>query len=146
MGMIETTIAKAKELFDLAKKADNIEIQQRVLDLQSDMLELQNEHQAVMRENEALKAARQLDSELIIRENAYWRDDAPETRQGPFCTKCYDVDGKLIRLKIREDHAQRCPSCGGFFDTTLSNAAASRAAAEHEAHAKRQRDAWSRTL
>lgn len=136
MGVIET----GKEIAKLAQQLGSIEIQQKVIDLQAGIIEMQEQMQKLRQERDALKSMQQIDDELVLRENAYWRDAAPESRRGPFCTNCYDADRKLIRLKIREDGEQRCPQCNQIFPTTESNASAKRRAAENKASAQRRRD------
>ena len=58
-----------------------------------------------------LEEQARLRAELVFEGNAYWlpRDGG---REGPFCSKCFDVDGKVIRLHHWEESRQHaCPSC-----------------------------------
>lgn len=116
MGMIET----AKDITKLAQQLGSIEIQEKVIELQSQMLDLQKEVQTLRVENRALKDTEKIDQELTLEENAYWQRSAPATRQGAFCTRCWDAERKLIRMK---DHgsARKCPKCGNFFETSTSD-------------------------
>lgn len=115
MSLIETAIDKAKELAKLAQKLDNIEIIQRVLDVQGELLKVQEEVQSLRRENEDLKNSEKIDGELVLRENAYWRDSAPESRRGPFCARCWPVEHKLVPVVVRSDGFKKCPNCEATF-------------------------------
>ena len=45
----------------------------------------------------------------------YWIQDNNE-KDGPYCQKCYDSEGKLIRLQQRENRDEwDCLECGGYF-------------------------------
>jgi DNA repair exonuclease SbcCD ATPase subunit len=66
------------------------------------------------KENEELKHPQ---VSLTFKNSAYYR---VEDNDGPFCTKCYDEDRKLIRLsslgsKFGVNHL-RCPSCRAAFE------------------------------
>lgn len=116
MGILDT----GKDLAKLAQQLGNIEIQHKVIDLQGEVLAMQEELQGLRTENAALKDQKQTDGELELRENAYWRPSAADTRQGPFCKTCWDTQERLVSLNIREDQHQFCPSCEGQFPTTES--------------------------
>jgi hypothetical protein len=115
MSLIETAIDKAKDLAKLAQKLDNIEIIQRVLDVQGELLRVQEELQALRTENEELKSAERIDQDLVLRDNAYWHESAPESRKGPFCARCWPVDRKLVPVVVRSDGFKTCPNCEATF-------------------------------
>ena len=132
MSLIETAIDKAKDLAKLAQKLDNIEIIQQVLDVQSELLKVHEELQALRKENEELKNIEKIDAQLVLRDNAYWQDSAPETRRGPFCMRCWDAERKKVTLVVRNDGLQRCKNCDKTFNTKRYEAADSaRSQANH---------------
>ena len=49
--------------------------------------------------------------------DVYWSVDG-ESRDGPFCQRCYDVDGKLVRLhSLKYNYKWQCKACKtGFGD------------------------------
>jgi len=53
------------------------------------------------------------------KEEAYWRCQDPEHKDGPFCAKCFDSDGKYVRLiDGRNRRAQIrwfCMTCNGQY-------------------------------
>ena len=45
----------------------------------------------------------------------YWRVD-DDKKEGPFCQKCYDSDGKLIHLQQRHGRDEwHCRQCGQYY-------------------------------
>ncbi|MFC1461489.1 hypothetical protein ACFLQR_03100 [Verrucomicrobiota bacterium] len=136
MGVIE----KGKKLFKLAQQIGSIEIQQNVIELQSDILELQEEVQSLRKENEELNDNKKIDDELILQDNAYWRTTGEQTRKGPFCTRCWDTDKKLVNLTAIGRQHPICPTCEKIFPTEQSsNATREGHKAKQEALRTRQR-------
>ena len=106
MGVIETI----KDVASLVQKADNIELYQKILEMQVQVM-------AVLEENHELKiCVRGLEEErrtrasLSFRDNMYWQA-TPDGEVGPYRSRCWDVDGKLVRLQKQVDGAQHCPGC-----------------------------------
>lgn len=97
MGILDTV----KDVAVLIQKADNIELVKQVLALQI-------QAQDLVEENRLLKSKLATREALAFRKNAYWLAE-----DGPFCSKCWDADAKLVRLHVRVDHVPRCPNCGG---------------------------------
>ena len=118
MGIIQT----GKELAKLAQQFGNIEIKQKVIEVQEQVLAIQDEVQKLRQENEELKNVAKIDSELRLHENAYYRDGAPDTRRGPFCKRCWDVDSKLVNLDDQATGSYFCMECKNSFSTPRSRA------------------------
>lgn len=136
MGIIDT----GKELAKLAQQLGSVEIQQKVIDLQSDILTLQEDLQRLRKENEDLKDLKKIDNELELRDNAFWRPSAPETRQGPFCTRCWSKDKVLMALLVSETGHQRCSECNGEFPTEGSQQVFKEQIARMNAESQAKRD------
>jgi hypothetical protein len=94
VGVIETT----KEAISLIQKFDNIELMR--------MLNLQTQVVALEEENRALKQKLATKERLVFRKNAYWMGD-----EGPFCSRCWDTDAKLVRLHRHGEFHPAFPSC-----------------------------------
>jgi hypothetical protein len=94
MSIIDT----AKTVFELVKKGSTIDLQENLVRLREQAVELQEENVTLrtrisdLERQVALRRDIQFDGEL------YWIVTAPDKREGPFCQKCYDSEGKLIRL------------------------------------------------
>ena len=115
MGVIEI----GRDLANLARQLGSVNIQQGI-ELQAEVLTMQEKLQSLRAENTALKDLCQIDGELELRENAYWRPTAAKTRQGPFCRSCWDTRQLLVVLNIHEDGHQSCPSCSRQYPTSES--------------------------
>ncbi len=113
MGALDT----AKELAKLVQKLDNIEVVQKVIELQGDLMELQERFQELLDENRDLKKKLEAPTELLFQDNMYWRAKGKEEQEGPFCTKCFDGDGKTVRMHGGESRGLTCPHCKTFVDT-----------------------------
>lgn len=119
-----TLLDNAKDLARLVQQLDNVEITQKVIDLQRDALEMQEELFRVKEELRKSRDAEERDSKLVIRGGMYRLDDPyiHESRRGPFCTKCKDVDEKLVALKGSQKQGFWCPHCKTQFSTPESAA------------------------
>lgn len=95
MGVLDTL----KEAVGLIQKVDNI-------DLYKQMLELQTQVIALFEENRTLKDRLATRDQLTFKKNAYWMGD-----EGPFCSRCWDAESKLVRLHVQAQTTPRCPSC-----------------------------------
>ena len=107
MGLVET----AKDAFKIAQSLDNIELQRQILELQQEGFELIAENGRLKDELARLNKAMAISGELIVRENAYFRDSGGGQEDGPFCTCCWDVDRQLIRLHDYGGGGTMCPNC-----------------------------------
>ena len=113
MGIIEN----AKEAVKLVQKIDNIDLYRRILDLQAEAIELTEE---LKRKDEIiaqLKDALYLKGKFIYKDSAYYiTDENGKIVDGPFCTKCFDVDHVKCRLVPENIGPQViCPKCGVSF-------------------------------
>jgi len=52
-------------------------------------------------------------SKLIFENNAYWIKKNKK-REGPYCSRCYDVDKKFIHFLPLHGAKIRCPACGNI--------------------------------
>ncbi len=120
MGAIET----GKEIVKLAKHLGNIEIQQKVIELQGEILDLQQELQTLRKDKEDLKDASSIDKDLYLKDGAYFRRSLPaDSRKGPFCTRCWDTQRKLVTMHSTEDSALWCGECKHAYPTDASRGA-----------------------
>lgn len=78
--------------------------------LREELLGVQDEKQELNEKVKELEAKLALQSEVHYIKPSYWRGDGDD-KDGPFCQKCYDVDGKLVRLQGEENDNWRCNGC-----------------------------------
>nr|DAY95609.1 MAG TPA: CRISPR-associated endonuclease [Caudoviricetes sp.] len=94
-----------------------------VMEVQRELIEIQEENRNLRQRIIELENLEIVSSELKYRANCYYRDGT-----GPFCTKCFDDDGKLIRMTVEEDFNTAyvvgiCPKCKSKVKTDIPFAA-----------------------
>src|SRR5256885_467658 len=107
---IKKVLAVAKRLKDADVQEILLDAQERALSLKEELVTLRAENLG-LREQLAAKVAAEFDS------GAYWSKTA-EGRDGPFCSRCYDVDRRLVRMKQNLGQWHRCPQCDQAFEVT----------------------------
>ena len=103
-------LENAKALFELAKKAGNIDLQQAIISLQQEALELQEENRLLKTENARLTEQLAFHGTLIFEDNRYW-SERDGNREGPYCSRCWDADRRMVRLHDYENGFLGCPAC-----------------------------------
>ena len=93
-------ISNAKEIADLVKKIGNVDLYRRIVDLEGEIVELSGQNHSLKEQIAALAQKLKLRAQLKFAEGMYWLIDG-ENKDGPFCQRCYDADGKLVRLHPR---------------------------------------------
>lgn len=122
-------IPKYKDIADLIKKGATIEAQEKIMELREAALEIQEENINLKEEVSTLnKKNKSLQEELD--KAKYSKDNNKLTivnglyynaldNDGPFCTGCFDANGKKIRLnKTSPDFTfagnHNCPVCKNY--------------------------------
>lgn len=106
MGVVDTV----RDIAVLVQKADNIELNQKILRLQAELGDLLDENRRLKDRVGELEAIQKIKEDLIFEDNLYWRR-AEDGRDGPYCTKCWDSNQDLIRLQALDPKGWFCPSC-----------------------------------
>ena len=98
MGVIDT----AKEAVQLVQKIDNIELYRKILDLYADAQKMVQDNGKLRDRIKELETALAIKDTLVFEDNHYFvvKDG---TKDGPYCTLCWDTDRKLVR-KHKDDH------------------------------------------
>jgi len=86
-----------KSVTKTIQQADNIELYQKILDVQAGALEVVEENNKLRDENRELKEKLKVKENLKYERNSYWIE-AGDKKDGPFCSRCWDVDKNLVRL------------------------------------------------
>jgi len=115
MGIIEN----AKEAVKLVQQIDNIELYRKVLDLQGEAIDLTEQLKQKDEIISQLKDALDLKGRLTCKDSAYYlTSENGEIIDGPFCTKCFDVDHLKCRLVPDNREPQViCPNCKVSFSS-----------------------------
>ena len=111
MGLIETI----RDVVALVQKTDNLELTRKLLDLQSEAITLLDQ---LARQQEKLTQLETTSpAETLARRGpAYYdTDDRGKLTDGPFCTRCYDVDHLKSRIVDLGGPDYECQVCRTHF-------------------------------
>lgn len=107
MGIIDDVKSVAKTV----QQIDNIDLYRRILDLQGEITTLVEENAKLRRQVTEFESVAATAAVLVVKRDSYWRVREGE-EDGPFCTRCWDVDKKLVRLhEAASPEYGRCPNC-----------------------------------
>ena len=96
-------LPRYKDIVDLLKQGKTTEAQEQILDLREAAMELQEENAELGEEVRRLKEELRLKGKLVFEKGVYYLV-ADDTREGPYCQRCYDKETKLVRLQDDGDH------------------------------------------
>lgn len=96
---------------NLAEGAHDLQLKEKLLDIQGLIYDLQDENRELRLKIEEMENNQFVSSEIEYKDDAYYRND-----EGPYCTNCWDVKQKLIRLsKLSSSFSRigthKCPNC-----------------------------------
>ena len=107
-------ISNAKEIADLVKKLGNVDLYRKIVELEGEIIELSGQNNQLVEKTRELEQALKIKEGLVFLKSVYWLEDE-ESRDGPYCQRCYDVTGKLVRLQPWDDQ-WTCFECKQFYD------------------------------
>ncbi len=102
MGIIEN----AKDLAELIKKAGDVELYRRIVELEGEVIELTHENRSIKEELRQRGEQGEIQRSLEHDGEKYWRNHDGK-KDGPFCATCWDVDSKLVRMRSYHDVRDR---------------------------------------
>lgn len=103
----------------LARNAKNATLAEKLIDLYADHLALVEANQKLLQQAEELRRDIEESKKIpditarlehVMAQNAYYVNNA-ERRDGPYCTTCWDVDRKLVRLMVGLTRIPICNIC-----------------------------------
>ncbi|MHC4426566.1 MAG: hypothetical protein ACYSYV_10775 [Planctomycetota bacterium] len=119
MGIIEDV----KEAVKLSQQVNNVDLYRKLVDLQLEVIELTERLKEKNNTIEKLKTAFELKGKMICIESVYWlKDENDKTKDGPFCSKCFEVDHiqcHLARLPQDFRPGLKCPNCKAKYESCL---------------------------
>ncbi|HAN56315.1 MAG TPA: hypothetical protein DCQ77_09080 [Betaproteobacteria bacterium] len=107
-------ITNAKEIADLVKKLGNVDLYRKIVELEGEIIELSGQNNHLVERTRELEQALKTKEALVFSKNVYWLG-GEESRDGPYCQRCYDVTGKLVRLQPW-DNQWACFECKHYYD------------------------------
>lgn len=87
-----------KDIYELAKKAGTIDLQQRVIELREQTFELREENLSLKEKVREVESKIELEKEVQFSDGVYWQLKSDGSKDGPFCQRCFDEGRKLIRV------------------------------------------------
>ena len=103
-----------KDIVDLLKKGSTIEAQEKIMELREGALALQEENINLKEKISELESKLNKKNEVQYEAPFYWTM-VNGKKEGPFCQKCYDSDGKIIRLQKIEEGNWHCKLCNNNY-------------------------------
>lgn len=100
-----------KSVAKTLREADKIPQYEQILGVQEKLLEMQSKIAELESEKKDLKEKLETKESLTYENNAYWitRDGK---KDGPYCSRCWDVEKNTVRLKPSGNPAfHSCPEC-----------------------------------
>lgn len=105
MGVVENM----KDVADLVKKFNDIELNRRILNLENEVLDLSREKRRTEEKVEELERALKFKEELKFREPFYWR----EGDNAPYCPGCWESKRTAVHTTAHPmfQGQKLCPAC-----------------------------------
>jgi len=101
-----------KSIGKILQEAGKIEQYKQILEIREKLLEMQEEIEGLKKENKELRDRFAVSEDLEYENNVYWVEKNESNKDGPFCSRCWDADKKLIRMHPAGNSAfGECPNC-----------------------------------
>ncbi|MGB9722148.1 MAG: hypothetical protein ACPL28_11810 [bacterium] len=100
-----------KSIGKIFQEAGKIDLYEKILSIQQQLMEMNNRITSLENENRDLKEKFKIKETLFYENNAYWQNKEDGTKDGPFCTRCWDKNKDLIRLDVSDANCGICPEC-----------------------------------
>ncbi len=102
-----------KKINDLFASGQHNKARHLLMEVQSRSIALRDELSMLKIRLKTLEDITYLAENLHVKDGFYWLT-ANDVRQGPFCPRCYESEGGLIRLE-RSQKALHCPYCHAVY-------------------------------
>lgn len=125
MGVYSTVKETIKDAVTIAQKSDNIQLYKSILDAYNAAIELMSENADLKERIKELEQQQITAKSLEFNNNAYWIKNDDGSVDGPFCSNCWDVERKLVRLHvaIKSNYPKRakCLNCKSVLENCEYN-------------------------
>lgn len=98
------------DIMQLVKQGLTLEAQEKIMELRTAALQLQEDNINLRERIKALEEAAAVRESVTWEAPFYWRK-LGGAKDGPFCQKCYDDEGKLVRAQDLHNGYWRCFKC-----------------------------------
>ena len=111
-GMVMGFHDNLKMVISYLKQFPNPTLVQQYTKLATTCRELKDSVDKLEQENASLKEKLSLEGTFSRHNGAYYFE-TPEGCEAPFCSRCWDTNARLIRLRTGPDGVAACPQCSG---------------------------------
>ena len=94
-----------------SKEAGRVDLHAQLLEFSEKLREKEELIHKLEKEVRSLREASDLKAQVEPRNEMYYVRQDDRSEDGPFCTRCYDTEGKLIRLQVADYDQPMCPKC-----------------------------------
>jgi len=108
-----------RSVANVLQEAGKIEQYKQILETQKKLLEMQKTITDLEIKNRTLKEKLEIKENLFFENNAYWFKQKDGSNDGPFCSRCWDVEKNTVRLQpvTTNPSFHFCPECNKDFKT-----------------------------
>lgn len=107
-------IENIKSVASTVQQIDNIELYKKILDVQKEAMDLLEDNRSLREESQELKDKLKIKNDIYFERESYWFKNKNGIVEGPFCTRCWDIDKNLVRMHKSNNGYYSCPEkkCG----------------------------------
>ncbi len=105
-----------KELLEIAVTIKNKDLHSKIHELNKEIADIQQENLTLKKKVADLEDTLNTKESLTFEDHVYWSLKNGK-KDGPFCSKCWDVDKRLVRLRTLQNSFRTCPNCKNGFDS-----------------------------
>jgi len=108
VGVVENV----KQIAEVLRKIDNVELYRQILDLQAEILQLVEENRQLKARVREVEEQLTINAVLVFEKDCYWRPQEKGSPDGPYCSNCWDNRRQLVRMiKCGDPDYVQCPTC-----------------------------------
>ncbi len=100
-------IENVKEIANLARKLDDVDLYRRILALEQEVFELNEENRSLKERISNLENIEDITSKMIFK-SPFWYMEGDKV---PYCPRCWENDKRTIHLVEIPAHGYECPQC-----------------------------------
>lgn len=117
---------KFNKMLGLVTGSNDPELLKSVIEVQQEVSKLEEENRQLRQENHELRNEKILEGDLIYTNSAYQKVSKLGNEEIHYCSKCYDVDKKLVvlRKEIRPYTSYftfSCPNCKNDYNSNIEH-------------------------
>lgn len=109
-----STLDNMQIIYEVLKKAGNINAQKALMDLKEENLQIREENLALKEQIIKLEEELKIKEQLEFDGSMYWLKDG-DTKEGPYCQIIYETVGKSIHLEKTSKGQYRCSFCKRYY-------------------------------